>query len=167
MAATGTAAGQSGGVVTVRTSDAADRDWVVDAARRLLGSEHQVHSRRQFHVDAHELLIADVDGEPTGFLAWIVEGDECEVLAIGTDRPRAGVGSALLDAAATVAREHGCRRLHLTTTDANVGAQRFYEAAGWTLAERLVGAVDRCREQWKPEIPADMHDELVYERLLG
>ena len=155
--------GGSPGLV-VRPGGAADRDWVVDAARRLLGSEHQVHSRRQFHVDAHELLIADVDGERAGFLAWIVDGDECEVLAIGTDHPRAGLGSALLEAAAGVAREHGCRRLHLTTTDANLGAQRFYEAAGWTLAERLVGAVDLCRERWKPEIPPDMHDELVYER---
>jgi GNAT superfamily N-acetyltransferase len=151
----------------VRAGAEADRDWVVDAARRLLGSEHQVHSRRQFHVDAHELLIADLDGEPAGFLAWIVDGDDCEVLAIASDRPRTGIGSALLDGIDQIARDHGCRRLHLTTTDANVGAQRFYEARGWTLAERLVGAVDRCREQWKPEIPAHMHDELVYERHLS
>ena len=136
------------------------------AARRLLGSEHQVHSRRQFHVDAHELLVAAVDGEPAGFLAFAIEGDSCEVLAIATDHPRIGVGSALLDAVSTLARARGCRRIHLTTTDANVGAQHFYEATGYTMAERLVGAVDLCRERWKPDIPADMHDELVYERRL-
>ena len=55
----------------------------------------------------------------------------------------------------------------LTTTDVNVGAQRFYEALGFTLVERLVGAVDRCRELFKPDIPATMHDELVYERPLA
>jgi GNAT superfamily N-acetyltransferase len=153
-------------VVSVRVGNASDRDWVVDAARRLLGSDHQVHSRRQFHVDAHELLIAEADDEPAGFLSWVVEGDEGEVLAIAADAPRAGVGTALLRAVEDLARDRGCTRLHLTTTDANVGAQRFYAASGWHLAERLVGAVDRCREQWKPEIPADMHDELIYERRL-
>jgi GNAT superfamily N-acetyltransferase len=152
--------------VTVRPAQAADRDWVVDAARRLLGSEHQVHSRRQFTVDAHHLLIADVEDDPTGFLTWVVDEAGCEVLAIATDRPRAGVGTALLDVVTGVARDHGCRRLHLTTTDHNVGAQRFYEALGFTLSERLVGAVDLCRERWKPEIPVDAHDELVYERVL-
>ena len=153
-------------MVSVRIGNASDRRWVAEAARRRLGSDHQVHSRRQFHVDAHELLIAVVDDEPAGFLSWVVEGDEGEVLAIAADQPRAGIGTALLGAVEDLARDRGCTRLHLTTTDANVGAQRFYEAAGWHLAERLVGAVDRCRERWKPEIPADMHDELVYERRL-
>jgi GNAT superfamily N-acetyltransferase len=152
--------------ITVRTGGATDRAWVVDAARRRLGGEHQVHSRRQFHVDAHDLLIAEADGEPVGFLTWVAEGDECEVLAIASERQRAGVGSALLSALERVARAHDCRRIHLTTTDANVDAQRFYDAAGYTLAERLVGAVDLCRERWKPDIPSDMHDELVYERPL-
>jgi GNAT superfamily N-acetyltransferase len=152
--------------ITVRTGEAGDRAWVVDTARRLLGSEHQVHSRRQFHVDAHDLLIAEIDDEPVGFLTWIVEGDECEVLAIAADAPRVGVGSALLAAIERAARARGCRRIHLTTTDANVDAQRFYDTAGYTLAERLAGAVDLCRERWKPDIPPDMHDELVYERPL-
>ena len=153
--------------IGIRAGEAGDRDWVVEAARRLLGSEHQVHSRRQFHIDAHQLLVAEVDGERVGFLAWIVDHDGCEVLAIATDRPRAGVGAALIEAVAEVARARGVPRLHLTTTDANVGAQRFYESIGFTLAERLVGAVDLCRERWKPEIPPDMHDELVYELRLS
>ena len=148
--------------IDVREGGEADRQWVIDASRRLLGSEHQVHSRRQFFVDSHELLIAEIDGEPAGFCAWVVEADECEVLAIGVDQPRSGVGAELIGAVSRIARDRSCSRVHLTTTDANVGAQRFYESIGFTIAERLVGAVDLCRERWKPEIPADMHDELVY-----
>ena len=152
--------------VEVRRAHPADRPWIVDLARQRLGSEHQVHSRRQFTVDEHEALIAEVDGRAAGFLAWIVDGADCEVLAIATNHPRAGVGSALVAALDAEASQNGCTRLVLTTTDANVGAQRFYEAVGFTLVERVVGAVDRCRELFKPEIPADMHDELVYERPL-
>lgn len=154
------------GDLAVRAAGPDDLTWVVDSARRHLGSEHQVHSRRQFRVDEHDLLIAELAGQRVGFLAWVVDGLDCEVLAIATETPRAGVGSALIDAVRQVARDHRCARVHLTTTDANVGAQHFYEAHGFTLAERLVGAVDECRARWKPEIPADMHDELVYERLL-
>jgi GNAT superfamily N-acetyltransferase len=151
----------------IRTASVVDRNWVVNAARRTMGSEHQVHSRRQFRIDQHELFVAEVDGDLVGFLAWIVEGRECEVLAIATERPRAKVGTALMAAVDDVARTRGCERLILTTTDANVGAQAFYESIGFSLAERLVGAVDLCRERWKLELPADMHDELVYERAIA
>ncbi len=150
--------------VVVRPAGPSDRGWIVEAARHLLGGEHQVHSRRRFRVDEHEALVAELDGERVGFLTWVAEPPDGEVLAIAVERPRAGVGSALLGAATSAARDARCTRLHLTTTDANVDAQRFYETLGFTLRERLVGAVDECRERWKPEIPADMHDELVYER---
>ena len=115
--------------VSVRTGTTSDREWVIHAARRQLGSSHQVHSRRQFHVDAHDLLIAEVDGDPAGFLTWIIEGDECEVLAIASDRRRAGVGAALLNAIEVIARDRDCRRIHLTTTDANVATARELSAA--------------------------------------
>ena len=155
-----------GADVQVRPARPADRAWIVEAARRRLGSEHQVHSRRQFTVDEHEALIAEHQGRRVGFAAWVADGPDCEVLAIAADQPRAGVGTALIEGVDRLARAHGCDRLVLTTTDANVGAQRFYEVVGFTLVERLVGAVDRCRERFKPEIPTDMHDELVYERPL-
>src|SRR5687768_3945971 len=88
----------SPGAIAVRRADREDTDWVVGAARRQLGSEHQVHSRRQFRVDEHELLVAETAGVRVGFLAWIVDDDGCEVLAVASEAPRAGVGSALMEA---------------------------------------------------------------------
>ena len=41
-------------------------------------------------------------------------------------------------------------------------AAQFYETMGFTLAERRVGAVDDCRERYKPSIPPGIHDELEY-----
>ena len=155
--------------VRVGSRDAAagsDAEAVVALARRTLGSEHQVHSRRQFTVLDAELLVATRAGAVVGFLAWEVDGDWCEVLAIGTTTARAGVGTALMTAVEDAARERGCRRVRVVTTDANVGAQRFYESLGYTLAEVVVGGVDECRRRYKPDIPATMHDELRYERPL-
>ena len=129
-----------------------------------MGSEHQVHSRRQFRIDDHELLVAEVDGEPVGFLAWVVDGRDCEVLPSPPTAQEQDSAQAVMASVDESLRRGRCERLVLTTTDANLGAQPFYESIGFSLAERLVGAVDLCRERWKPEIPPDMHDELVYER---
>jgi ribosomal protein S18 acetylase RimI-like enzyme len=154
-------------MIETRTATAADHDWVVDAARAVLGDEHQAHSRRQFNVLDGEVIVAEHDGRPVGFVSWLADDDEgAEVLAIACTERDIGAGSALMRAAESAAATRDARRVHLVTTDANVGAQRFYERLGYTLAERRVGAVDECRARYKPGIPADMHDELVYERAL-
>ena len=44
---------------------------------------------------------------------------------------RCGAGQALLDAAATFAREDGAMGISLETTQANAAARALYQAAGW------------------------------------
>jgi ribosomal protein S18 acetylase RimI-like enzyme len=150
----------------VRAATAADHPWVVEAAGAVLGDPFQAHSRRQFHVTDAEVLVAERAGEPVGFASWEVDGDWCEVLAIGCTERRAGAGAALMAAVEAAAAARGCRRMRVVTTDENTGAQRFYERLGYELAERIVGGVDECRRLYKPTIPAGIHDELRYERRL-
>jgi ribosomal protein S18 acetylase RimI-like enzyme len=154
------------GELHVRAASSDDDGFVVDLARRRLGSEYQVHSRRQFYVVDGNVLVAEVDGVRAGFVTWESAGATAEVLAIAADTPRRGVGAAMMRAAEQGATDHGCALMCVVTTDANEVAQRFYAALGYELAERLVGAVDECRRRFKPEIPAHMHDELRYERVL-
>jgi ribosomal protein S18 acetylase RimI-like enzyme len=147
-------------------SSAADLAWITEAAGEVLGDTYQVHSQRQFDVRDGNLLLAEVDGQAVGFLSWLAADDGAEVLAIACSTRRCGAGRALMHAAAAAAAAAGAPRVWLVTTDANTGAQAFYERLGYTLAERRVGAVDRCRRRYKPTIPAHMHDELVYELVL-
>jgi ribosomal protein S18 acetylase RimI-like enzyme len=151
----------------VRDADARDRTWIVDTARHVLGDEFQAHSRRQFNVLDGNVLVAEHDGRAIGFLSWLTDADRTEVLAVGCTERGMGAGTALMHAVEDAARRDGARRVHLVTTDGNVGAQRFYERLGYELAERRVGAVDECRAKYKPTIPAHMHDELVYARAVG
>jgi N-acetylglutamate synthase-like GNAT family acetyltransferase len=152
--------------VDVRAASEADLGWVEDTARSLLGDPFQAHSRRQFHVTDGDVLIAEREGEPVGFLSWEVDGDWCEVLAIACTARRSGAGTALMAAVAAAAAERGCTRVRVVTTDDNTGAQRFYEHLGYELAERIVGGVDEARRLHKPTIPEGIHDELRYERAL-
>ena len=106
----------------VRAASAADLGSVEDTARALLGDPFQAHRRRQFHVTDAEVLVAERDGEPVGFLSWEVDGDWCEVLAIACTARRSGAGTALMAAVATAAVERGCTRVRVVTTDDNTGA---------------------------------------------
>lgn len=101
----------------------------------------------------HPMLIAETDGEPVGLLTYVVEADACEVLTLHAARRWAGVGTALLDAVRIVARERGCRRLWVLTTNDNVDALRFYQRRGFRLDVVRPGAVDDARRTLKPEIP--------------
>jgi ribosomal protein S18 acetylase RimI-like enzyme len=77
----------------------------------------------------------------------------------------------LLEAAAATARERGCRRLVLMTTNDNLGALRFYQRRGFRLVARRPGAVDAARAR-KPAIPPigdfgiPLRDELELQRAL-
>jgi N-acetylglutamate synthase-like GNAT family acetyltransferase len=99
-------------------------------------------------------LVADRDGQIIGVLTYVVDGRACEILTLHADERRNGVGTALIEKLKCVARDAGCTRLWVITTNDNVDALRFYQRRGFRLAELRVGAVDDSRARLKPEIPA-------------
>jgi GNAT superfamily N-acetyltransferase len=140
-------------------------------------AEH--HSRevarlgRVEHPLDHPALIADDDGVLAGVLTYVVDGDECEILTLHAAERRSGVGTALIEAVERLAREAGCRRLWVLTTNDNVDALRFYQRRGFRLAELHPGAVDASRERLKPHIPTvgeygiPLRDEIVLDKELA
>jgi GNAT superfamily N-acetyltransferase len=138
----------------------------------------QRHSRRVARLGrvedslAHPALVARRDGELAGVLTYVVDGDACEVLTLHTAERHGGVGTALLRAAEDLARDAGCTRLWLITTNDNVDALRFYQRRGFRLAALHRGAVDESRRRLKPEIPPvgeygiDLRDELELDKVL-
>jgi ribosomal protein S18 acetylase RimI-like enzyme len=94
-------------------------------------------------------------------LTYIVHGDDSlEVLTLHSQVEGAGAGSALLAAAAALARRRGCRRLWLVTTNDNLHALGFYQRRGLRLRAVHAGAVDRDRAL-KPEIAAVNPDNRI------
>ncbi|HZU76006.1 MAG TPA: GNAT family N-acetyltransferase, partial [Dehalococcoidia bacterium] len=67
--------------------------------------------------------------------------------------PGSGAGPALLDAAESYARAHGCTRLWLITTNDNTRALRFYQRWGMRIMAVHLAAIEHSR-RLKPEIPA-------------
>ena len=101
----------------------------------------------------HPALVAWSGDELVGVATYVVRGVECELLTLHARAQFEGTGSALVAAVREVARQYGCTRLWVVTTNDNVDALRFYQRRGFRLAHLRAGAVDKSRETLKPEIP--------------
>jgi GNAT superfamily N-acetyltransferase len=102
---------------------------------------------------AQAALVAEKEGRIVGVLTYIVDDDSCEVLTLHVAEQWHGIGSALLREIEWVARDAGCHRLWLITTNDNLDALRFYQRRGFQLANLHAGGIIRDRKL-KPEIPA-------------
>ena len=138
--------------VRVRPVEPADRP-LVDAFLHDWNAD--VVARRGELVDArrHAALLAEEDGRPAGVLTYVIGAPDCEVLTLHAADPWRGAGTALLREVERIAREAGCRRLWLITTNDAVDALRFYQRRGFRLVAVHPGAVDESRARLKPRIP--------------
>jgi len=129
-----------------------------------------IASRGRLH-DLRELPALAVRGRGhlLGVAFYAIENDQCELVAIDTMTPGHGVGAALLDAVIERAREEGCCRVWLVTTNDNTHAMHFYQRHGMRLVAVYPGAVDAARGTLKREIPEigqngiPIRDEIEFE----
>lgn len=108
--------------------DEAPRD---DSIERFLGS------------DDHHLLLALDGDEPVGFVTGVElthpdKGVEMFLYELAVDERarRRGIGRALVEALADLARERGCRGMWVLTDEDNVAAVATYRRAGATKDDR-------------------------------
>ena len=142
----------------IRPVNQSDHAWIDDLITRAFGAPVVV-SRGQVHrpADLGGFIAEDERGERIGLITLHVEGNACEAVTVNSLTPGAGVGRTLLAAAEQYARERGCRRLWLITTNDNTRALRFYQRNGMRIAAVRLGAVDEARAI-KPEIPLTGED---------
>lgn len=109
-------------------------------------------------VDASTLpgWLAERDGEVVGLLTHLVRDGVAELVTINAFAG-GGVGAALLDALVEECRATGVHRIHVTTTNDNTRALRFYQRAGFRLTALRVDAVAEARKI-KPGIPSHGQD---------
>ena len=107
----------------------------------------------------------DDTGEVWGYLTYLVDGDQCEVLTVNALRQGAGVGQALMDAARTAARDARCHRLWLITSNDNIRAIAFYQRWGMDLAALHRNFVDTVRSA-KPSVDTSSPDGIEFRHAL-
>lgn len=108
------------------------------------------------HLDAATLWMAEIEGEPAGFLAGRVDGPRLHIDEVDVMRGRQGrgLGRALLRTAVAHARANGLSALSLTTFRNVPWNAPFYAAFGF--------------REWDPaDAPASIRQALIYEAARG
>ncbi|USO00270.1 MAG: GNAT family N-acetyltransferase [Phycisphaeraceae bacterium] len=137
---------------TIRRTNESDKPWIRRLLRQYWATE-QVLSRGTVHnVVDYEGFAAFQDDEPVGLIAFLIQGDECELITHNSMADSGGIGSCLLAAARNEARARGCRRMWLVTTNDNTPALRFYQRRDFDICAFHRDAITKTRVL-KPELP--------------
>jgi GNAT superfamily N-acetyltransferase len=151
--------------VAIRPLAQDERPWLAEHLQLAWGGPTVVSRGRAHDASLLPAIVAVAGGELAGLATFEAAGRSCELVTLEALREGEGVGSALLAAVAGAARERGCERLWLVTTNDNLRALRFYQRRGLRLVAVHAGAVDLARAL-KPQIPVvgahgiAIHDEL-------
>lgn len=155
-------------MLSIRPGRPDDRDHVVALLHGSWGDTRVAAHGVLYDAAALPSFLAFRDREVVGLLTYHVDDNGLEVVTLDAVRPREGVGTALLTAAANLAFDIGCARVWLITTNDNLDALRFYQRRGLQICDVAMDAVDASRAL-KPTIPAvgaygiPIRDELTLE----
>ncbi len=155
----------------VRPLTTEDSEWVRQGIIKYWGDTLVVAHGKVYQPQTLPGFVAILKGNRVGLLTYSLEEENCEIVTLDSTKPGIGIGTLLLKAVTQVAREAGCKRLWLLTTNDNLPALHFYQKRGFRLVTVHRHAVDAAR-QLKPAIPLigndqiPLHDEIELEMLL-
>jgi ribosomal protein S18 acetylase RimI-like enzyme len=158
--------------VTVRALRDDERGWAATTLRERWGGDVVRAGGRELRPAELPAVVAEAGRERAGLATYAVTGRDCELVTLDALAIGAGIGGALVEAVAEVARAAGCAHVRLVTSNDNLPALRLYQRHGFVLVALRRRAIDAARER-KPEIPATGHagipirDELELERALS
>lgn len=132
--------------------EADDRDWVEERTTLLYGGPVMVSLGRKHDLLSLPGYIAWQADRRVGLVIYQIADDGCELVLLDAVTQWHGIGTLLLAAVENVARQEGCRRVWLTTTNDNVDALRFYQKRGYHLRALHLGSIGEARKT-KAKIP--------------
>ena len=157
--------------ITIRPLQQNDQDWVTTFIQEQWGTDIVVgHDQVYTPADLPGFVAKHLD-VVVGLITYSLSDTDCEIVTIDSTIENRGIGTVLIEAVEQFARQHGCTRLWLVTTNDNMHALGFYQKRGFRIVGVNIGAVERARIL-KPAIPlvADngipILDELVLEKKL-
>jgi len=158
-------------VVSIHRLTAADLPRLRQFWKERWDGEFVVAHGTIFHPENVSGFLALDGNDWVGLITYTFLDTDCEIVSIDSLRENEGIGTALIEKVVEEARANQCRRVHLTTTNANLRALGFYQKRGFCLSTLSPGAVNEARKL-KPSIPLigenniPLRDEIELEMLL-
>lgn len=131
--------------VFVREMTGGERDAVIQLFERDFGDTHIVAFGEVMDLEEAPALVAEMNGEMAGALAYRTVDSALHIVALATDPmwQRSGVGGYLLAEAELLARRLQLTRLAVSTTNDNLPALYFYQRHGYRLSEAVPNGVSK------------------------
>ncbi|NDJ54441.1 MAG: GNAT family N-acetyltransferase [Chloroflexi bacterium] len=152
-------------MTTIRPISQEDHEWAHRLLTEAWGSTQVVSRGVLHHVMELPGFVAEHEGNRVGLLTYHINGLACELVTINSLVRGLGVATSLIETLKSTAREAGCQRVWLVTTNDNMHALRFYQKRGFQLIAFHRDAVTDSRKL-KPQIPARGLDDIPIEHEL-
>lgn len=149
-----------------------DREEILTIVEEFWGKHTIVSQGKIFYPAELEGLKAVENGRIVGILHFQIRDKHCEIVTLVSLKEGQGVGTALLDALEVIAKNSGCRKLCLSTTNDNRHALGFYQRRGYALTALFPDQIKTYRKlkPAKPEIGEKgipIRDEIRLEKNLS
>ena len=154
--------------VFVREITGGERDAVIRLFERDFGDTHIVAFGEVMDLEGAPALVAEMNGEMAGALAYRQIDPALHVIALATDPmwQRSGVGGYLLAEAELLARRLRLTRLAVSTTNDNLPALYFYQRHGYKLSEAVPNGVAKYVAEHSGFGGIPVRDEIRLEKYL-
>lgn len=140
------------GKISVRPLTFADHAWISQRIIESWGAEIVIAHETIYRPAELPGFVALAAGEMVGLLTYHIEEKACEIVTLDSWSKGHGVGTTLIEEVKHAARQRGCDRLWLITTNDNISALGFYQKRGFILCALRMNAITAARRR-KPEIP--------------
>lgn len=128
------------------------QDQVKKILKQRWGSTKIISKGRIYNAEKLPGFMAVKNRSIVGLITYNIDGNEWEIISLDSFMPGYGVGSSLLNHVIEKARNFGCKRIFLITSNDNINAIKFYQKRGFSLVNIYRDAINEARKL-KPEIP--------------
>ncbi|WP_240762676.1 GNAT family N-acetyltransferase [Paenibacillus thalictri] len=136
----------------IRVLDESLREAAAQWRGPIIVSRGRIHHLAQ--LPGYAVLIG---GSIQGLVSFYIEDGECEIVSLDSRLENQGIGSKLIELVIHAAKDAGCERVWLITSNDNIRAIRFYQKRGFDLKAVHRDAITEAR-MLKPSIPLVGYD---------
>ena len=137
---------------TLRPIESKDKEFIKESLEENWGSVIIVTRGKLYDASKLPGFLTEEEEQTLGFITYLIDENEMEIISLNSFKERVGVGSSLIDAVKKVAESKSIKRIWLITTNDNYPAVSFYQRRGFRVKAIHKNAIEQSRKL-KPEIP--------------
>lgn len=158
---------------TVRKVGPEDNTWIKQVFIQNWGGDFVVSRGKVYKIEEFSGgYIAERRNNKVGLITYKIIDNELEINGLVSNDRKKGIGTALVNAVITLAKQNGIKRVCLVTTNDNLNAIGFWQKRGFNLVRIYPNALETTRKL-KPSLPLigentiPLRDELELEIILS